>query len=78
MVHAGGSTSTSQLYFPEDVSRAVFTRPPYRERPTPDTTNDTYEIYPTGGDPALLEVIDDGDRGYLAGLGLVLSEPAVA
>ncbi len=29
-------------------------------------------------DPALLEVIDDGNRGYLAGLCLVLPEPAVA
>ncbi len=56
----------------------MFTRPPYRERPTPDTTNDTDEIYPTGGDPALLEVIDDGDRGYLAGLCLVLPDAAVA
>ena len=78
MVHAGGRTYTSQLYFPEDTTRAVFTRPPYRNRPTPDTINDTDEIYPTGGDPALLELIDDGDRGYLAGLCLVLLGPAVA
>lgn len=78
MVHAGDRISTSQLYFPEDVTRAVFTRPPYRERPTPDTTNDADDIYPTGGDPALLEVIDDGDRGYLAGLRLVLAGSAVA
>lgn len=72
MAHAGGRTSTSQLYFPEDVTAAVFTRPPYRERPTPDTTNNTDEIYPTGGDPALLEIVDDANRGYLAGLCLVL------
>jgi protocatechuate 3,4-dioxygenase beta subunit len=74
MVHARGRTWTSQAYFPEDATRAVFTRPPYRERPTPDTTNDTDEIYPTGGEPAVLEVIDQGERGYLAALCLVLPE----
>lgn len=78
MLHAGGRTYTSQLYFPEDVTRALFARAPYRERPTPDTTNDTDEIYSTGGDPALLEVIDDGDQGYLAGVCLVLPQPGVA
>jgi protocatechuate 3,4-dioxygenase beta subunit len=72
MVHARGRTWTSQAYFPEDATRAVFTRPPYRQRPTPDTTNDTDEIFPTGGDPAVLEVIDQGERGYLAALCLVL------
>ncbi len=64
----------ASCYFPEEPTRAVFSRSPYRERPTPDTTNDTDGIYPTGGDPALLEVIDDGARGYLAGLCLVLPE----
>ena len=72
MVHAGGRTYTSQLYFPEEITRVVFTQPPYRERPDRDTSNGTDEIYPTGGDPALLEVVYDGDRGYLAGLCLVL------
>jgi protocatechuate 3,4-dioxygenase beta subunit len=78
MVHTGGRTSTSQLYFSDDLTRDVFIRPPYRERPTPDTTNETDEIYLTGGDPALLEVIDDGDRGYIAALCLVVRESAVA
>jgi protocatechuate 3,4-dioxygenase beta subunit len=72
MVHAGGRTYTSQLYFPEDLTRAVFSRPPYGDRSTPDTTNEIDEIYPTGGDPALLEVVDNRDGGYLAGLCLVL------
>jgi protocatechuate 3,4-dioxygenase beta subunit len=76
MVHAGGRTYTSQLYFPEGATRAVFARPPYRERPTPDTSNESDEIYPTGGDPALLEVIDDGEGGHLAGLCLTLPEAA--
>lgn len=74
MVHARGRTWTTQAYFPEDATRAVFTRPPYRQRPTPDTTNDTDEIYPTGGAPAVLEVIDEGERGYLAALCLMLPE----
>jgi protocatechuate 3,4-dioxygenase beta subunit len=78
MVHVGGRTATSQLYFPEQVTSAVFARPPYRERPGPDTTNDTDEIYPTGGDAAVLEVIDDTGDGYLAVLCLVLPTSAVA
>ncbi len=78
MVHAGDRTCTTQLYFPHDLTRRVFTRPPYRQRPTPDTTNDTDEIYSTGGDPALLEVVEDGDRGYRAVLCLVVREPGVA
>ena len=36
MVHAGGRTYTSQLYFPEEITRVVFTQPPYRERPDRD------------------------------------------
>jgi protocatechuate 3,4-dioxygenase beta subunit len=78
MAHAGGRTYTSQLYFPEDATRTVFSRPPYRERPGPDTSNDDDGIYPTGGEPALLEVVDDAAGGYLAGLCLTLPRPEVA
>lgn len=78
MVHAGGRAYTSQLYFPEDRTRAVFTGPPYQQRPTPDTINDTDEIYATGGEPALLEVIDGPDAGFLAGMCLVLPGSADA
>ncbi len=73
MVHVGGRTHTSQLYFLEDATRAVFTRTAFRDRPTPDTTNDTDEIYPTGGQPALLDV-DQSGTGYLAAITLRLPE----
>ncbi len=72
IVHSRTRSYTSQLYFPEELTRAVITRPPYRDRPGRDTTNDTDEIYSTGGDPALLEVVEEADGGYLAGLCLVL------
>ena len=75
MVHAGATTLTTQLYFPEEVSDRVLSLAPYAERPDRDTTNDSDEIFPTGGAPAVLDVTPDGD-GYLAAICLVL--PAVA
>jgi protocatechuate 3,4-dioxygenase beta subunit len=71
MAHAAGRTFTSQLYFPEDVTDAVFTRAPYRDRPTRDTRNATDEIFPTGGEPAVLELREHGG-GYLAAARLQL------
>jgi protocatechuate 3,4-dioxygenase beta subunit len=65
MAHLAARTYTSQLYFPERVTDSVFERFPYRDRPRRDTTNDTDEIFPTGGEPAVLEVQAFGD-GYLA------------
>jgi protocatechuate 3,4-dioxygenase beta subunit len=71
MAHAGGSTFTSQLYFPDVVSAQVLAHRPYAERPNRDTTNDTDELFRTGGGPAVLEIGPDGD-GYRAGICLVL------
>ena len=71
MVHTGGVVLTSQLYFPEDVSVDVLARPPYAERPGRDTTNATDEIFPTGGDPAVLDVTPVG-AGHRAGICLVV------
>lgn len=56
MAHAAGRNYTSQLYFPEAITDAVFTRAPYRDRPDRDTMNATDEIFPTGGEPAVLEL----------------------
>ena len=56
MVHADDAVLTSQLYFPDEVSDQVLARAPYAERPGRDTTNATDEIFPTGGDPAVLDV----------------------
>jgi protocatechuate 3,4-dioxygenase beta subunit len=65
MARAAGRTYTSQLYFPEEVTDAVFTRAPYRDRPARDTKNATDEIFPTGGEPAVLELWSHGGD-YLA------------
>jgi protocatechuate 3,4-dioxygenase beta subunit len=71
MVHIGDAALTSQLYFPDGVSDDVFTRTPYAERPDRDTTNDTDEIFPTGGDPAVVDITPLAD-GYRAGICLVV------
>ena len=75
MVHVGATTLISQLYFPEDVTAAVFDTAPYSERPGSDTTNATDEILPTGGSPAILDITST-DVGYRAAVCLVL--PAIA
>ena len=71
MVHVGDTTLTSQLYFPDDINDQVLTLAPYAQRPGRDTTNDTDEIFSTGGEPAVLDVTPDGD-GYRAAICLVL------
>jgi protocatechuate 3,4-dioxygenase beta subunit len=68
-LHAGAFTS--QLYFPESVTEAVFACSPYSQRPGRDTTNATDEIFPTGGEPAVLD-LESVDAGYHAGSRLVL------
>jgi len=65
LVRAGDEVFTSQLYFPDAVSDHVLAGAPYRERPGRDTTNETDEILPTGGETAFLDVVAAGD-GYLA------------
>jgi protocatechuate 3,4-dioxygenase beta subunit len=74
MVHAGDRTWTSQLYFSDDTSDVVLARAPYVQRPQRDTRNDTDSIFPTGGDPAVLDVTTDGDR-YRAVICLVVARP---
>jgi protocatechuate 3,4-dioxygenase beta subunit len=75
MVHADGVVRTTQLYFPEQVTSEVLARSPYRGRPGRDTTNDTDEIFRTGGDPAVLDVAPAG-AGYVAAVGLVVPAPS--
>jgi protocatechuate 3,4-dioxygenase beta subunit len=71
MVHVEASTLTSQLYFPDDLTDQVLSLEPYGRRPNRDTTNDTDEIFPTGDDPAVLDVTPDRD-GYRAAICLLL------
>lgn len=71
MVHADDVVLTSQLYFPDEVTSRVLAMAPYAARPGRDTTNATDEIFPTGGDPAVLDVSSAGD-GYRAAICLVV------
>jgi protocatechuate 3,4-dioxygenase beta subunit len=73
MVHTHGRVLTSQLYFPDETSDQVLAQAPYSMRPGRDTTNDTDEIFPTGGDPAVLDIVPTAD-GYRAGICLVLPD----
>ena len=73
MVHTPARTSTSQLYFPEEVTADVFARAPYRERGLPDTTHASDGIFATGGQPAVLDIHADGD-GHIGVLCLVLPD----
>lgn len=66
-----GRAFTSQRYFPEEVTEAVFTRTPYRERPGRDTTNTSDEIFTAGGEAAILKLEGEGD-GYRAEICLIL------
>jgi protocatechuate 3,4-dioxygenase beta subunit len=74
MVHLGRTTLTSQLYFPDDINDHVLSQAPYAERPGRDTTNDTDEIFSTGGDPAVVDIRPEGD-GYLTAICLALPTP---
>lgn len=71
MVHIDNTTLTSQLYFPEGISNRVLSLEPYAQRPGRDATNDTDEIFPIGGDPAVLDLAADV-AGYQAAICLVL------
>jgi len=71
MVHTAAATLTSQLYFPDDLNDRVLSQPPYSERPGRDTTNDTDEIFSTGGDPAVVDVAPHGSS-YRAAICLAL------
>jgi protocatechuate 3,4-dioxygenase beta subunit len=77
MIHIDGRVLTSQLYFPDEISDDVLARAPYDARPDRDTTIATDEIFPSGGDPAVLEVVSMGD-GYRAGICLALPNQEVA
>ena len=77
MVHVDARTLTSQLYFPDEVSNDVLSLAPYSERPDRDTTNATDSIFPTGGEPSVLDVTRD-DHGYAAAICLVLPTAVAA
>jgi hypothetical protein len=68
-----GRVLTSQRYFPDATTDTVLTRQPYAGRPDRDTTNENDTIYPTGGQPAVLDLVAT-DHGYRAAICLELPE----
>lgn len=74
MVHTDGQVLTSQLYFPDQTSDQVLAQAPYATRPGRDTTNDTDEIFATGGPPAVLDIVPTGEE-YRAAVCLELPDP---
>lgn len=71
MAKVGDTTLTSQLYFPDDLNRHVLSLEPYAQRAGRDTINETDEIFPTGGAPAVLDIAPHGD-GYRAAICLIV------
>jgi protocatechuate 3,4-dioxygenase beta subunit len=77
LARVGGVTLISQLYFPDDVTDRVLSLEPYARRPNRDTTNETDEIFPTGGEAAVLDVAGVG-ADQRAAICLVLPGPVPA
>lgn len=72
IVRTTDAVYTSQLYFPDDLSDDVLASAPYSRRPGRDTTNDTDEIFATGGSPSMLD-LTPANGGYRAVVCLVLA-----
>ena len=65
--HLGSREATTQLYFPEAVTDAVFSVPPYAGRPQRDTTNETDGIFiEEHGEQAVLHLEGSPTAGYTA------------
>jgi protocatechuate 3,4-dioxygenase beta subunit len=65
-VFLGGKVvHTGQLFFPENLTDAVYRRPPYSRRPNRDTRNATDSIFRNGGARSMLRVERRGS-GYAA------------
>jgi uncharacterized protein (TIGR03437 family) len=57
---------TSQLFFDDALTDAVFKAAPYNTRGTRDTRNSNDGIYQSGGSTTLLSLASDGASGYTA------------
>jgi protocatechuate 3,4-dioxygenase beta subunit len=66
-VRVGARTATTQLYFPDEVTDAVYARAPYDRHPNRDTTNATDRFLGQIADTSLVTwtMTRDGD-GYVA------------
>jgi hypothetical protein len=69
-----GRRAVTQLYFPDELTDEVFTRPPYAGRPPRDTTNATDSIFADGGSRTLMQLTGDAVEG-LTGVLCVGIEP---
>ena len=76
IAHVGGRSAITQLYFPDEVTDAVFATPPYRGRPGRDTTNDTDSIFVDGGERTVLQLIGDATTGFTGVLCMTVEAPA--
>jgi hypothetical protein len=65
-VRSSGLEFTSQLFFTDEMNRAVFQQSPYSSRGNPDTTDGSDNIYGTDGSSLLLQPQSDGSGGYTA------------
>jgi len=71
---ASGLELTSQLFFDDEVSRSVFTLPPYAAKGSQDVPNDQDMIYQQGGELLQLALLPTTD-GYAAEvpIGVIIS-----
>lgn len=73
--HLGDRRMITQLYFPDEVTDEVFTRPPYAGRPGRDTTNTTDSIFVDGGTQTVLHLTGDAATA-LTGVICLATDPA--
>ena len=66
-VRVAAKAATTQLYFPDEVTNAVYARAPYDRHPNRDTTNATDRFLRRIADKSLVtwRMARDGD-GYVA------------
>ena len=72
-VRVGAKAATTQLYFPDEVTNAVYARAPYNRHPNRDTTNATDRFLGQVVDKSLVmwTITRDGD-GYVAAATIAL------
>ena len=69
---AAGFEFTSQLFFDDTLSDAVYTRQPYAAKGRRTTRNPDDGIFQNGGDDMLLSVSEDSAGGYAASFAIAL------
>ena len=72
-LRAGAKAATTQLYFPDEITNAVYARAPYNRHPNRDTTNATDRFLGPIADKSLVmwAMKRDGD-GYVAAATIAL------